>query len=278
MLSYRHAFHAGNHADILKHSVLTLLIDYLKQKQKPLWYFDTHAGAGLYALDSIEAKKNAEFAGGIARLLEHRADMPEFMHTYFSAMDALNPVELQKYPGSPYLAAQLLREQDRLRLFEMHPQDAAALNDHFLHDRRVQSADSDGFVGLKALLPPPSRRGLVLIDPSYELKEDYARVVVSIQDALRRFATGTYAIWYPLLPRAESARLPQQLMALPTPWLRIELRVAEPRGEFGMYGSGMFVVNPPWLLHDQMKILLPILQEVLGEPDHCGFLLESAHD
>lgn len=276
MLSYRHAFHAGNHADVLKHSVLTLVIDYLKQKEKPLWYIDTHAGAGLYALDSVEAKKNAEFVNGIATLLERRTAMPEFLRTYFSAIDALNPDGLEKYPGSPLLAAQLLRDQDRLRFFEMHPQDVVLLNNNFQRDRRVQIADSDGFVGLKSLLPPPSRRALVLIDPPYELKEDYARVVTSMQDALRRFATGTYAVWYPLLPRAESARLPQQLAALPVPSLRMELRVSEPQGEFGMYGSGMFVVNPPWLLHDQMKIVLPLLQEILGEPNRSSFLLEAA--
>lgn len=156
----------------------------------------------------------------------------------------------------------------------MHPQDSEILRDNLEYDRRVAIADSDGFASLKALLPPPSRRALVLIDPPYELKEDYARVVAVMQEALRRFATGTYAIWYPLLPRAEAARLPQQLATLKAPALRIELRVTEPQGEFGMYGSGMFVINPPWLLHDQMKIVLPLLQALLGEAGRSSFVLE----
>ncbi len=275
MLSYRHAFHAGNHADVLKHIVLALIIDYLKQKEKPLWYIDTHAGAGRYALDSFEAKKNAEYASGITRLLEQRAALPALLQPYFDVIDDEHRVSSNLYPGSPVFAAHLLREQDRLRLFEMHPQDNAILRDNLEYDRRVAIADSDGFASLKALLPPPSRRALVLIDPPYELKEDYARVVTSMQDALRRFATGTYAIWYPLLPRAEAARLPQQLATLAAPTLRIELRVTEPQGEFGMYGSGMFVINPPWLLHDQMKIVLPLLQSLLGETGRSSFVLEA---
>lgn len=275
-MNYRHAFHAGNHADVLKHIVLTLIIDYLKQKDKPFWYIDTHAGAGAYALDSSEAKKNSEFAGGISRLLERRAVLPEFMRAYFSVVDELNGEKLDSYPGSPLFAASLLREQDRLRLFEMHPQDSELLKNNFKSDRRAIVAASDGFDGLKALLPPPTKRALVLIDPPYELKEDYARVVKSLQDALRRFATGTYAVWYPLLPRADAARLPQQLAALPVPWQRMELRVTKPEGEFGMYGSGMFVLNPPWLLRDQMQIVLPLLRDSLGEPGSSDFLLETA--
>jgi 23S rRNA (adenine2030-N6)-methyltransferase len=275
MLSYRHAFHAGNHADVLKHCVLTLIIEYLKQKEKPFWYIDTHAGAGLYALDSSEAQKNAEFAGGIHKLLERRAVMPDFLQPYLAVLDAVNRENSNTYPGSPLFAAHLLRDQDRLRLFEMHPQDSRMLDANLKHDRRAMVADSDGFAGLKALLPPSSRRALVLIDPPYELKEDYARVVSSMQDALRRFATGTYAVWYPLLPRADAQRLPGQLAALPVSALRIELRVREPEGEFGMYGSGVFVINPPWLLRDQMRILLPLLQGLLGEPGHSDFLLEA---
>jgi 23S rRNA (adenine2030-N6)-methyltransferase len=275
MLSYRHAFHAGNHADVLKHIALVLILEYMTQKEKPLWYIDTHAGAGRYALDSVEAKKNAEFAGGIARLREQRAAMPDFLQSYFAVIDATDQACAHSYPGSPLIAAQLLREQDRLRLFEMHPRDSEILRENFARDRRVSITDSDGFAGLKALLPPPTRRACVLIDPPYELKEDYTRVMTSLQDALRRFATGTYAVWYPLLPRAEAQRLPQQLATLNVPALRIELQVNESQGEFGMYGSGMFVINPPWLLREQMQILLPLLQQWLGEPGHSSFVLEA---
>lgn len=276
MLSYRHAFHAGNHADVLKHISVVLILEYMKQKEKPIWYIDTHAGAGRYRLDSAEAKKNAEFVGGINRLQQQRTTLPEFLQPYFAIVDAVNQETKNSYPGSPLIAAQLLREQDRLRLFEMHPRDSEILRENFERDRRVLIADSDGFAGLKSLLPPASRRACVLIDPPYELKEDYARVLASLHDALRRFATGTYAVWYPLLSRTEAQRLPQQLATLPAPALRIELRVNEPQGEFGMYGSGMFIINPPWTLRDQMQSLLPQLQMLLGKPGHADFLLESS--
>lgn len=180
------------------------------------------------------------------------------------------------YPGSPLLAARLLRDADRLRLFEMHPQDVELLRSNFRGDRRVAVDSSDGFAGLKALLPPPTRRAVVLIDPPYELKEDYARVVEALREALRRFHNGTYIVWYPLLSRAEARRLPAQLMALPAPALRVELRIEEPRGEFGMFGSGLYVVNPPWLLRGQLEQWLPQLQQLLGRAGEATFLLEES--
>jgi len=262
MLSYRHAFHAGNHADVLKHSVLVLILEYLLQKDKPFWYIDTHAGAGAYRLSSDEAQKNAEFAGGIGALWEQR---PDALAAYFDAIAALNPQGgLEHYPGSPAFAAHLLRSQDRLRLFEMHPQDQAVLHEHFARDRRVQISVGDGFAGLKAVLPPPLRRALVLIDPPYELKEDYQRVIDALIDAQRRFANGVYMVWYPLLSRVEAQRLPERLTALGLPALRAELQVEEPQGEFGMYGSGVFVINPPWTLHGQLESWLPLLRDRLG--------------
>jgi 23S rRNA (adenine2030-N6)-methyltransferase len=277
MLSYRHAFHAGNHADVLKHSVLTLVLEYFKRKDKPFWYLDTHAGAGLYSLDSSEARKNAEFAGGIARLLAARAELPESIQPYLDVIDALNGgAQLGLYPGSPWFAADLLRAEDRLRLFEMHPQDAKLLGENMERDRRIKIGMSDGFAGLKALLPPPPRRAVVLIDPPYELKEDYARVVEALQDALKRFQGGTYIVWYPLLARAEAQGLPAKLAALSQPALRVELRIENPRGEFGMFGSGLFIVNPPWVLREQLAEWLPRLQQLLGRADEASFLLEAS--
>ena len=275
MLSYRHAFHAGNHADVLKHCVLALVIEYLTQKNKPLLYIDTHAGAGGYDLGSAEAQKNCEFAAGIEQLLAQRAVLPALVAPYLDAIAKFRETNAHAYPGSPWLAAHSLREQDRLRLFEMHPQDFALLQQTLRGDRRVQVDSSDGFNALKALLPPPSRRALVLIDPPYELKEDYTRVVDSLRDSLRRFATGTYLVWYPLLPRAESKKLPEQLQALNVNSLRIELQIDEERGEFGMYGSGMYVINPPWLLYEQMRELLPVLIELLGQSSGAKSLLEE---
>lgn len=265
MLSYRHAFHAGNHADVLKHATLVFILEYLKKKDKPFWYIDTHAGAGAYALSSPEAQKNAEFSGGVERLWRNETH-PALLAPYFDAISAHNAghSDLQVYPGSPGFAAHLLRDSDRLRLFELHPRDHAALTDYLGRDKRVQIAASDGFAGLRALLPPPPRRALVLIDPPYELKEDYQRVVSTLVDAQKRFATGTYLVWYPLLSRPEAQRLPEQLLALGLPSLRAELTVEEPSGEFGMYGSGVFVVNPPWTLAAQLEQLLPLLRDTLG--------------
>lgn len=274
MLSYRHAFHAGNHADALKHIVLSLCLDYLKQKEKPIWYIDTHAGAGAYSLLSNEAKKNAEYKTGIAQLLNARAELPDFLQSFWSVIDGMNAEQLQTYPGSPLFAAQLLRDQDRLRLFEMHPQDTQLLEQQFAYDRRIVVADSDGFAGLKALLPPPSRRAFVLIDPPYELKEDYVRAHKTLQDALRRFATGTYAVWYPLLSREDAPRLANSLQTLDASWLKVELMIDKPRGGFGMFGSGMFVINPPWTLHEQLKLLMPQLQTLLANEEAADFVLE----
>ncbi len=275
MLSYRHAFHAGNHADVLKHAVLALVIEYLKQKEKPLLYIDTHAGAGGYDLGAAEAQKNREYAEGIEALLAQRDILPATLSSYLDAIAQFRANNASAYPGSPWLAAHLLREQDRLCLFEMHPQDVLLLQQTLRSDRRTTIAASDGFSALKALLPPPSRRALVLIDPPYELKEDYARVVDSLRDALRRFATGTYLIWYPLLPRREAQQLPQHLAPLAENALRIELHVKAPEGEFGMYGSGMYVINPPWTLKEQMSKLLPLLVELLGQSADAGSVLEA---
>ena len=277
MLSYRHAFHAGNHADVLKHCVLTLVVEYLIQKDKPLLYIDTHAGAGGYDLNSAEARKNGEFKDGIEQLFAQRTIFSAQLPAYFAAIEKFRTQFAHGYPGSPWLAAHLLRAQDRLRLFELHPQDFAALNHTLRAERRCTVEASDGFTALKALLPPPSRRALVLIDPPYELKEDYARVIAVLNEALHRFATGTYLIWYPLLPRSEAEKLPQQLAGLANNTLRMELHIDEPRGEFGMYGSGMFAINPPWPLREQMQTLLPLFTQVLGKPGKTKFLLEASN-
>ncbi len=272
MLSYRHAFHAGNHADVLKHFVLGLVLDYLKQKDKPFLYVDTHSGAGAYRLESPEAQKNGEFVGGIARLWGTEV-LPG---CYFEAIKALNPDgQLRFYPGSPQLAAFSLRPQDRLRLFEMHPRDAQLLTDHFSRDRRVLIDTGDGFAGLKALLPPQSRRALILIDPPYELKEDYARVEEVLADACRRFASGTYMIWYPLLARAEAQALPRRLANLGLAALQVELQIDRPATEFGLYGSGLFIINPPWTLNAELEQWLPRLCDRLAQSDAAAFRIES---
>jgi len=277
MLSYRHAFHAGNHADVLKHFIQVLLLQHLNQKDKPYWYIDTHAGAGLYALTEGYAAKNAEFQNGIAKLW-NRPDLPSALHDYMQVVRDLNPDgELRFYPGSPYCAEQLIPANGKLRLFELHPSDSRILEQNFSHlQRRVQIKSSDGFEGIKALLPPPPRRALVMIDPPYEDKRDYQHVEHALREGLKRFATGVYALWYPLLQREEARELPRRLKKLPVDsWLNVTLTVQGPSSDgFGMHGSGMFILNPPWTLADTLKQTLPWLTDALRLDRGAGFTLD----
>jgi 23S rRNA (adenine2030-N6)-methyltransferase len=277
MLSYRHAFHAGNHADVLKHCIEVQLLRYLAQKDKPFWYIDTHAGAGCYSLDSGYAAQNAEYQSGIARLWE-RDDLPASLAEYVALVKRFNPDgQLKLYPGSPLVALELLREQDRMRLFELHPADSEILKQNFAgHGTQVLMQQADGFAALKALLPPPPRRALVLIDPPYEDKQDYQRVVTALREGLKRFAGGMYAVWYPQLQRAESRQLPEQLKKLPVKsWLHVALGVHAPGADgFGMHGSGMFILNPPWTLHAELQQVMPYLARVLGQDGEGKFVLE----
>ncbi|MBU0935633.1 MAG: 23S rRNA (adenine(2030)-N(6))-methyltransferase RlmJ [Spirochaetes bacterium] len=284
MLAYRHAFHAGNHADVLKHLVLLSCLEYLTRKDTPLLYVDTHAGAGAYNLDLGYAAQNREWLGGVQRLAQ--AAGPAQGAVPATAFDTAPGQALQRYlqniaafhtrqsdpasyPGSPSLAAALLRPQDHAVLCELHPTDHQLLADLFRADRRIQVRKADGFQTLKAVLPPPARRALVLCDPSYELTEDYARLTRALTDSLGRFATGCCLVWYPLLERAEAKALPAQLQSLTEqagrPWLRTELSVrAAETGERGMSGSGMFVINPPYPLHTELETCLPWLQQTLA--------------
>jgi 23S rRNA (adenine2030-N6)-methyltransferase len=291
MLSYRHGFHAGNHADVLKHLVTIQLLKYLGQKDAPYMYIDTHAGAGVYALDSSFATKNAEFETGIAKLWD-RKDLPAPLAEYVQIVKSLNPSgKMRYYPGSPYCADKVMRQEDRLRLFELHPADSKLLADNFrkleahaaeqgvrqtVRGKRIMIDRANGFLGLKALLPPPSRRGMVLIDPPYEDKSDYRSVVTTVADALTRFATGTYAVWYPVLNRMESRQMPDKLKKIPANgWLNVTLSVSTPSPDgFGLHSSGMFVHNPPWTLEPMLRELMPYLISTLGNDSGAGFTLE----
>jgi 23S rRNA (adenine2030-N6)-methyltransferase len=283
MFSYRHAFHAGNHADVLKHVVLVQLLRHLAAKDTPFWVIDTHAGAGVYALEGAWASKRGEFAEGIGRLWT-RQDAPPPVADYLAAVRAANPDGvLRHYPGSPFIALQHLRERDRLRLFELHGNEHDVLAAHIAAagrhaSRRTIVAAADGFTGLQALLPPPPRRGLVLIDPSYEDKRDYTRVADALRGALTRFATGCHAIWYPQVQRREPAELVRTLTRMPDlKWLHATLTVRTPSPDgLGLHGSGMFVVNPPWTLPAAMQACLPWLAEVLGQDDGARWTLDTA--
>ncbi len=282
MFSYRHAFHAGNHADVLKHVVLVHLLRHLAQKETPFWVIDTHAGAGLYRLDSEWANKRGEFADGIGRLWS-RTDAPAAVAAYLDVVRAHNSDgTLRHYPGSPFIALAHLRDADRLRLFEAHSSEIEVLAGNIdaagrAAPRRTRVQAADGFAQLKALLPPPPRRALTLIDPSYEDKRDYARVLASLREALERFATGCYAIWYPQVQRPESIELPRRLTRLPgIRWLHATLAVRAPADDgLGLHGSGMFVVNPPWTLQAALLESLPWLTQALAQDRHARWTLDS---
>jgi 23S rRNA (adenine2030-N6)-methyltransferase len=267
MLSYRHGFHAGNIADVLKHSVLALVVSALKQKDKPFVYIDTHAGAGTYNLQSAYAEKTGEYRDGVGRLWTIKGkDAPPAIAAYLALLHDLNPNgRLQIYPGSPQLLRRLLRPQDRMQLSELHGSDYLLLRNLFANDRKVQVYEEDGLDGLKAKLPPLERRALVLIDPSYEVKSDYYRVVETLADACRRFATGVYCLWYPVIERRAAEKL---LGRLKDTGIRRQLCIEfcweeDTRG-MGMTGCGLLLVNPPWQLDLHVKELLPWLNRMLG--------------
>ncbi len=281
LFSYRHAFHAANHADVLKHSILLYTLDHFNQKDAPYWVIDTHAGAGIYDLTDEWASKNSEHESGLDRLLG--AEPAPMIERYLDAIEQFNPDGTARfYPGSPWLALNLLRQKDRLRLFELHPTEFRNLNDNIAslepqEQKKIQTLERDGFAGLKALLPPPTRRAVTLIDPSYEDKTDYRKTLSCLQEALKRFPTGCYLIWYPLIQRREATELVRALERLQdVNWLNVSLTVRKPpRDGLGLHGSGVFVVNPPWTLPKTLKSTMPWLSETLGQDKFATFTLRS---
>lgn len=284
MFSYRHAFHAGNHADVLKHVVLLHVLRYLARKEAPYWYIDTHAGAGLYALDGDWARQREEYRDGIGRIWG-RGDAPPLVADYLQRVRQANAdANLRRYPGSPFIALGELRAQDRLRLFEAHLNESRVLAGNIEatgrdNARRTEIRAGDGFAGLKGLLPPLSRRALVLIDPSYEDKEDYRRTATALDESLRRFATGCYLIWYPMIQRREARALPGNLMRKAERWLHVTLAVRPPPVDgLGLYGSGLVVVNPPWTLQAALSEALPWLAAALVDAGGDGWTLDVSRE
>jgi 23S rRNA (adenine2030-N6)-methyltransferase len=281
MLAYRHAFHAGNHADVLKHLVLVQVLRRMAEKDKPFTVVDTHAGAGGYALDSSYARKKHEADGGIGALW-NAADLPAALADYVRLVRDFNGggSKLEQYPGSPAFAQMLLREHDRLRLYELHPTDERILASFLGTRPHTQVHLADGFAAVKSELPPPSRRGVLLIDPSYEIKTDYTRVLGTVREALQRFAECVVLVWIPQLQLVESAQLPQRLAgaadAAPRGWLHARLTVQQADAQgFGLIGSSMFVINPPYMLHSVLDETLPVLTDRLGQYDGAHYLLEQ---
>jgi len=302
MFSYRHAFHAGNHADVLKHMTLVATLQYMGQKDTGFTVVDTHAGAGVYRLDQEHARTSAESDAGIFRLLDAVAaaksagqPVPESVRNYLEQVRGFNGggKDIRVYPGSPWITQALLRPQDKLKLFEVHPTDSRLLDKQVAElgrGKQIEVLRRNGFEGLKSLLPPPTRRGLVLIDPSYELKTDYAAVIDCLEDALRRFPIGTYAVWYPVIGRPEAHSLARKLKALSQrlqrSWVQAELnvglrhaegtsaQVAQGRAQTSMRASGMHVINPPFTLAAQLREALPFVTTALHEPIGSGWTVE----
>lgn len=294
MFSYRHAFHAGNHADVLKHTVLLAVLKHMAQKDTAFTVFDTHAGAGLYRLDGDYAQTSAEASQGFLKLIATQPEQPfaPAIQEYIDLVASFNAQGQWKvYPGSPFIIQQHLRGRDKLKLFELHPTDTKTLTANIAQleaGRQVAIEREDGFEGVKKFLPPPSRRALLLCDPSYEVKHDYARVSAMVADALQRFATGTYMVWYPIIPRPEAHDLPRKLKTLANKagksWLEATLTVKSSKllqseeGETirpGLPASGIFLINPPFTLKAVLKDALPQLAAILKQDQHATSTLES---
>ncbi len=318
MFSYRHAFHAGNHADVLKHTALIAILKHMTAKEAALMVLDTHAGAGLYRLDGDYAATSGEAAQGYLRLLagppaantpaktaaksaaKSPAQAAPFtapaLQDYLDLVASFNASGGGKsgakvYPGSPFIIQRYLSGRDKLKAFELHPTDIKTLTANVAQleaGRQVAVMREDGFEGLKKFLPPPSKRALVLCDPSYEIKSDYARVAQMVADALKRFPTGTYAVWYPIIPRPEAHDLPKKLKTLAIKagksWLNAALTVKNSKlltdatGEVerpGLPASGMFVINPPFTLKAAMQAALPQIAVALAQDQHAAYTLDA---
>ncbi|WP_313075711.1 23S rRNA (adenine(2030)-N(6))-methyltransferase RlmJ [Melaminivora sp.] len=293
MFSYRHAFHAGNHADVLKHTVLIATLQHLLQKEAALMVLDTHAGAGLYRLDGDAARTSAESADGVARVLAATEPLAPALQAYAELVRGFNSGAAARiYPGSPFISQRLLRPHDRLKCLELLPADARLLQrnlEQLEAGRQVTVLNEDGFESARKFLPPPSRRALLLCDPSYEIKTDYQRVQALAQEGLKRFPTGVYAVWYPIIPRPEAHDLPRRLKTLAgkagRPWLHAALTVkgskasAATPGEDvrrpGLPASGMFLINPPYTLEAALREALPQMARLLAQDRHAAHVLES---
>jgi len=277
-MNYRHAFHAGNFADVVKHIVLARILTYLHEKPAAFRVIDTHAGAGVYDLASPEATRGGEWHDGIARLTAAplRDKAAALLAPYLDAVAALNPAgALKTYPGSPALVRAFLRPQDRLIACELEPKAQAALTRAMQRDPRVKTLAIDGWTALSAYVPPTERRGLVLTDPPFERDDDFPRLVQGLAAAHRKWATGQYLLWYPVKGRTEPDALAKRLRRLGIPKiLRAELIVSSLSDPTRLNGSGLIVVNPPWTLEAELRLLLPVLADLLGREKQGRYTLD----
>lgn len=273
-MNYRHIYHAGNFADVLKHAVLARLIVYLQQKDKAFRLLDTHAGIGLYDLSSEEAQKTGEWRDGIGKLLDAELSEPtaSILAPYLDAVRSLNPEgDITLYPGSPKLARMLFRPQDRLSAMELHPDDCRRLARLFEGDFQVRVTELDGWLALGAHLPPKEKRGIVLVDPPFELDGEYERLADGLAKAYRRFSSGVYCLWYPTKKGAPIAAFHEALKALEIPkMLCAELSVKSDRDQTGLSGTGLIIVNPPFTLKDELHAILPELKQVMAQDRYAS--------
>lgn len=278
MLSYRHAFHAGNHADVIKHLTLVLCCEHFCKKDKGFSYIDTHAGAGMYDLKSAPATKNNEQIDGIGAL-KKSTKHPKVLNSYLNFVEQAKKQRKNAYPGSPWFASQYLRPQDQANLFELHPKDFHSLSSLFSGNRRIQTKQSDGYMGLKSLFPPPSRRAITLIDPPYEQEKEYQSVIHTLKEGISRFNSGTYIVWYPLINRSNTTKnkagekMLKQIKSL-FKQEQLHTQFILDKDLSGMYGSGLAIINPPWGLKEQLQEALTFLCSI-DETKKREFTLEA---
>ncbi len=283
-MNYRHVYHAGNHADVLKHIVMMRAFLHLAKKDRPFLFLDAHAGTGLYALWGDEALKTLEWQDGVGRFYDPSgkavvlsAACEAMLQPWRDVIASVNAAgqPLSHYPGSPGFALCALRKDDRILLNELHPEDHEKLAAFVKGDKRVTVADGDAAIAVKAHLPPPERRGFILIDPPYEREDEARRAIQMLRDGHRRFATGAFALWYPVTGDGLSVRIVQGAQALAIPkMLKAELLVRGAVAEGGLAGAGLILINPPWPLADELALLGPALRERLGQTDDAQWSLD----
>lgn len=261
MLSYQHGYHAGNFADVVKHLALTRLLAYLTLKDKPLLYLETHSGRGLYDFLDKQALKVGEFKQGIEHIWARSSQLPAVFDPYLQAIKAINPKGgLRYYPGSPALAVNMLRPEDRIYLCELHPTEFEALARMPQGQKRVHFSHSDGIASLKALLPPKEKRALIFMDPAYEIKDEYKEIPMAIKEAYKKFSTGVYCLWYPVVNRYLTDKLVRGMEDIGAQnSLQLEF-LLDPKAQAGMYGCGLYLINPPFTFADEMGQVLEALK------------------
>ncbi len=267
MLSYKHGFHAGNHADVIKHLVITIAIEKLQKKDNGFLYLETHSGAGLYDLLTKEAQLNKEYLAGISTIYDSLTSLPIELQKYVDIVRSFNSKKLRYYPGSPCIAESMLRKQDRLVFAELHSKEVLSLQENLAKYNNTTVLKDNGFNILKAYLPPKERRGMIVIDPSYEMKTDYKEVVNALKFAYKRFSTGCYVLWYPILERQLHLKMLEEIKEITDKHLTIEF-TPDTNITTGMYGSGVIILNPPYMLDDAVKYNLKFLQSIFHQMEY----------